>query len=142
MENKVFYSIAVGEETAKKIQDCAEFLNRRNAFNLNNKELVTEEDIIKGAIHKYFQFMEKYYVFDKEEQIKLSNKAKIKNRFREIAMQQGVDQATICKLTGITPANISRVFNNGNQPSIDYFFRIWIALDRPPIEDIFYADEK
>ena len=145
MENeKVYFTISVNKETANQIREYANFINIKRK--LRNKKLpyVTEEDVIKAGISHLFSFIETYYEFvenEKTEAPQLQLKAKIKNRFREIAHEQGLDQSAIVKLTGINPANISRIFNNGNQPSIDYFFRIWIALDRPPIDDIFYAED-
>lgn len=143
-DEKVFYSLFVNKKTSLQIKEYAQFLNAKNKFRQKRLPIITEEDIIKSAIDHLFVFIETYYDFvedEKTENLKLELKAKIKNRLREITMEQGLDQSAISKLTGIEPANISRVFNNRNQPSIDYFFRLWIALERPPIDDIFYADD-
>ena len=141
MENeKVYFTISVNEDTAKQIRYYSDFMNRRNSFLENKKAMVTDEDIIKAALFQFFEILDKYYEFENPDNIQLSPKSKIKNKFREIAMREGIDQSTISKVTGIERANISRVFNNRNQPSMDYFFRIWLALERPPIEELFYEE--
>ena len=143
MENKVFYTISVTEKTAQQIKEYSEFLNTKNKMRQNKLPFITEEDVVRGAIYDLFEVLERFYKFKRceiTEKLHIEPSSKIKNRLREIAIEQELDQASVAKLTGIEPANISRIFNNRNQPSIDYFFRIWIALERPPIEDIFYAD--
>ncbi len=44
------------------------------------------------------------------------------------------------EITKIEPSNISLIFRNKNQPSLDYFLRIWIALGCPPISDCLYRE--
>lgn len=140
---KVNYTISVSDETARKIDEYKNFLNAKNKLRFTDLPYINEEDVIKGALDTLFLVIERFYEFDKESKFfNLKPKAKIKNRFREIAMKSGYDQATVSKLTGIDQPSVHRIMNNKNQPSIDYFIRIWIVLDRPPIEDIFYPDEQ
>lgn len=138
----VYFTISVTKETAEQIKTYADFLNKRNKLRKNDFPYITDEDVIKGALYRHFDIIEKYYGFKNFREAKIPKNLKIKNRFREIAMKQGYDQSTIVKLTGIDSPNISRIFNNKNQPSIDYFIRIWFVLDCPLIEDIFYVEEK
>lgn len=135
MENKkVYFTISVNKETAKEIGNYANFLNERNKYTHTDKEFVTDEDVIKGAIFRHLEIIDAYH--GKLGYLKDIPNFKISNDFRTIAMKQGLDQSSISKLTGITAANISRVFNNRNEPSFDYFIRIWIALGCLPIEDL------
>lgn len=139
---KVYFTISVSKETAEQIRDYSNFLNKRNNFLQNKLPLVTDEDIIKGALYRFFELMDNFYGVGNFSYSKFPEKVHIKNRFREIAMKKGLDQASVSKLTGIESPNISRIFNNRNQPSMDYFIRIWLVLDRPQLEDVFYIDDE
>lgn len=142
-DKKVFYTISVNKETAEKIEEYAKFLNMRNKLRLIELPFVTHEDIIKGALDSLLTMLERFYEFDKNFNFySLKPKSKIKNRFEEIAIENGYNQSIISKITGIDQPSISRIMKNKNQPSMDYFIRIWIALDRPPIEDIFFPEDE
>ena len=65
---------------------------------------------------------------------------KVKNRFKEILQRIGMKQKELAELTGIDNATISFILTNRNQPSIEYFLRIWTVLGCPPVEDVFYRE--
>ena len=137
---KVYFTISVNEDTAQEIRRYADFLNQRNKLRNEKYEYVTDEDVIKAAIFRHLQIVETYH--SKSGFFKDLVDYKISNDFRTVAMKQQLDQASISKLTGISVPNLSRIFNNRNEPSFDYFVRIWIALGCLPIEKLIKFEKK
>jgi DNA-binding XRE family transcriptional regulator len=139
---KVSLTIEIKKETYLKIQEICEFENLKNKIKKRNRDFASPEDIVKGAIIKELERIEKYNLV--KETIGLNDLGKpfkIKNRFKEIIKVKGIKQNDLAKLTGIDKGNLSLILNNKNQPSLDYYLRIWIALDCPSIEKVLYRNE-
>ena len=103
----------------------------------------TDGEIINAALYSYFEKLEtitNYYNVDKRA-LNLDEGKKIKNRFKDILKMIGMKQKELAELTGIDHATISTMLANKNQPSIEYFLRIWTVLGCPPIEDVFYREK-
>lgn len=106
------------------------------------------EKVIKAALVDYLDLMEP---LSEEEKSNLKSlifsprseqEYALKNRFKEIMKQKGIKAVQIHRDTGISESNLSQVLNNKNQNmSLDYFLRIWIALDCPPIGDCLYRKD-
>lgn len=142
MKNEeVIFTISVSKETAEFIANVKTYENLKSKFK-NGRPLVDEEDIIKAAINSFIKDIRNFY----KHQIIIDSTGglgkpyKLKNRFKEIVKARGIKQLDLSELTRIDRSNISMIFNNRNQPSIDYFLRLWIALDYPPIEEVFYRE--
>jgi predicted XRE-type DNA-binding protein len=139
IEEKVTISTTISKETFQKIVDIIEFSKFKSAF--SDFDLPTnEENVFKAALYHYLKHMEKLEMLnDFHKENNLNSKKKLKNNLKKIADHQGLKQKDISELTGIDPGNISIIFKNTrSQPSIDYFLRIWVALECPPVEDCFY----
>jgi hypothetical protein len=65
----------------------------------------------------------------------------LKNHFKEIMKLKGIKAVDIHRLTEISESNLSQVLNNKTlNMSVDYFLRIWLALNCPPIGDCLYRE--
>lgn len=62
---------------------------------------------------------------------------RLENKIEELLEQKRMSQKELSDLTGIAPPNINNFVKNKNQPSVDYFLRIWIALGCPPLDWLF-----
>ncbi|MDC3424236.1 helix-turn-helix transcriptional regulator [Aquibacillus sp. 3ASR75-11] len=142
--DKVQFTVEVTKETAASIQEIVNHQNMRLKFGSRKGDKITEEDVIKAALSDYLD------LFNSSKNVKslLSiileqegfSSYHIKNRFKEIMKRKGLQQVDIVNMTGISKTNISQIFNNKYPPGLDLFFRIWVALDCPPLNEVIYLD--
>jgi DNA-binding Xre family transcriptional regulator len=103
----------------------------------------TIEEVIKGAIVREIDKIKTFhYDIIRKGSKKIGGKSPLKNRLKEILKELNIKQLDLSEMTGIDRSNISFIVNNRNQPSADYLFRIWVALDFYPLEEMFYREEK
>ncbi len=65
----------------------------------------------------------------------------IKNNMKLIMKKRKMTQKELSEMTGIDKSNLSIYMNNKSQPSIEFFLRIWHALDYPPLNEILYREK-
>jgi DNA-binding Xre family transcriptional regulator len=65
----------------------------------------------------------------------------IKNNIKKIMKEQRITQKELSEMTGIDKSNLSIYMNNKSQPSIEFFLRIWHALDYPPLNELLYREK-
>ncbi|WP_368657963.1 helix-turn-helix domain-containing protein [Metabacillus halosaccharovorans] len=65
----------------------------------------------------------------------------IKNNMKKIMKERKMTQKELSEITGIDKSNLSIYMNNKSQPSIEFFLRIWHALDYPPLNEILYREK-
>lgn len=138
-ENKI--CIIISEETDQFLNDVMKYENFRYRIKREG-QLTTKEDIVKAALDHFLKdignFYKKHIIESKEN---LNQSVALKNRFKQLMEEKGLRQKDLSELTGIDKANLSNILNNKNQPGSDYFLRLWVSLDYPKIEDIFYREE-
>ena len=137
-EIPVSITIQLMPSTIKRLEEINHYLAIRNEHDL------TLEDTIKDAIANYLDVMRP---LNKEEinyigtLIVDGTPYAIRNRFKEIMKQKGMKAVKLQRDTGISKSNISQVLNNKNlNMSLDYFLRIWFALQCPPIGECLYRE--
>lgn len=64
----------------------------------------------------------------------------IKNNIKKLMKEHKLTQKELSELTGIDKSNLSIYMNNKSQPSIEYFLRIWHALEYPPLTQLLYKE--
>lgn len=64
----------------------------------------------------------------------------IKNNIKKLMKEHKLTQKELSELTGIDKSNLSIYMNNKSQPSIEYFLRIWHALEYPPLTRLLYKE--
>lgn len=103
----------------------------------------TENEVINAALYHYFKRIEtinNFHNIDRKA-LNLEEGMKIKNSFKQILKNIGMKQKELAELVGIDEATLSTILSNKNQPSMEYFLRIWTVLGCPPIEDILYREK-
>jgi DNA-binding Xre family transcriptional regulator len=139
-ENKVTIPITIHllPSTVDKLEKIRDYLSIR----YNQEKQI--EGIIKGAIVDFLDIM--FPVSDVE---MLSIKALIlddtkyviRNRFKDIMKNKNIKSVEIHRNTGISESTLSQILNNkSHNMSLDYFLRIWLALDCPPVGDCLYRE--
>lgn len=139
MENYKKVKIYLDDKTYKEIEILLEHRNKRIiAYDMDKKSRSIEE-FIKGSVlfHlKQIKHQEKLSGFDE-----LAKPFSLKNRFKEIAEAKHIRGKELSEMTNIAPSNISYILANKNQPSLDYFLRIWIALGCPALNECLYRED-
>ncbi|MCQ6281809.1 helix-turn-helix transcriptional regulator [Bacillus sp. EB600] len=65
----------------------------------------------------------------------------IKNNIKQLMKDRKMTQKELSELTGIDKSNLSIYMNNKSQPSIEFFLRIWHALEYPPLTELLYKEK-
>jgi transcriptional regulator with XRE-family HTH domain len=65
----------------------------------------------------------------------------IKNNIKKLMKERKMTQKELSELTGIDKSNLSIYMNNKSQPSIEFFLRIWHALEYPPLAQLLYKEK-
>lgn len=134
--------IEINEETYSIVKNLVNYENLKNNIMQNERLPINESDIVKAALNYYLHDVRNFYkqkIGSQKGNLLVSRN--LKNRIQEIIDKLNLKQKDLVELTGIDKANISIILNNHSQPSMDYFIRIWLALDCPNIEDMFYYED-
>lgn len=65
----------------------------------------------------------------------------IKNNIKKLMKERKMTQKELSELTGIDKSNLSIYMNNKSQPSIEFFLRIWHALEYPSLTQLLYKEK-
>ena len=128
--------IHLKKEIVKDIENIIEFTNKRD-FLFNKEENHTSvENFIIGCVCYY---LKQINVIDDLSGINdLGRPFRLENKIGELLDQKRISQKQLSDMTGIAAPNINNFVKNKNQPSLDYFLRIWITLDCPPLDWMFF----
>jgi DNA-binding Xre family transcriptional regulator len=132
-------NLFLSEELVNKVSAYVGIENQKNSlWRQERRNYIQETDFIAGIIIDFFDEIESNSVssgFDD-----LGKPFRLQNNFKEIALKKGMTQKQVADLTNIDPGNISRIWKNQSQPSLDYFLRIWICLNCPPLNKCLYRE--
>lgn len=139
MEEFTTIEIKIKKETLQKIERLMLHQNITNELNptrgrSNDYDI---DDFITACINQELDKIEHFYELTSHD---LGKPFQLKNRFKEFLEEYGWDQKYLCDVTGINKGTISTAVANKNQPSLDYFLRIWVAFGCPPLESILYRE--
>lgn len=129
-------SIFLNEEYYKEIIDIIEYRNKRVQFDKENKKVTSIEEFITGSVIQVLKWLKDEDSFAGLDD--LGKPYRLQNNFKNILHEKRMRAKDLAELTNIHPGNISIILNNRNQPSLDYFLRIWIALGCPPLNECLY----
>jgi DNA-binding Xre family transcriptional regulator len=127
------------DEEYKEIEKILHYRNSRiMALDLDKKSRSVEE-FVKGCVLHYLKQLRSQDSLAGIDD--LGKPYRLKNRFKELTERKGLRGKDLAELTNIHQGNISIIFQNRSQPSLDYFLRIWIALGCPPLNECLYREE-
>ncbi|WP_299831297.1 helix-turn-helix transcriptional regulator [uncultured Metabacillus sp.] len=140
MVEKIIFEIELEKETVHEIEDLIKYFKIRKL--LTNKDFSqSHEEFIKSGLYAHIERLKRFHSFTiSKDTYKLKSSSKLKNKIKQFMVEEGLKQKDLSELTEIDPGALSNILSNRNQPSMDYFLRIWVALGCPPIEELFYRD--
>ncbi|PEC50937.1 hypothetical protein COJ46_01250 [Bacillus sp. AFS077874] len=122
-------TINLSEETVAELEKLVKYYKHNNLLHGKEND-ATIEDVIKGAIAMYLSWL------PAKGRPLISNQSFIiENKIQSIFENQGKNQKEVTELTGVGRSTISNIWN-GAVPTLENFIRIWLALGKPPIEQI------
>lgn len=142
MPKQIPIIVNISEETVNKIHEIAMYKNHVHYLNpsSNKRTDLNIEDFITGSINYQLDMIKNYKeIFEYED---LNQPFQLKNRFKELFKKEGLTQHEIERITGVKQSNISLYFKNRQQPSLDNFIKLWVALKCPPIHEVIYREEE
>jgi DNA-binding XRE family transcriptional regulator len=132
-------TLFLSNETISELEKYASIENNKNLLWKTEREnYIQVSDLIRGIVIDYLEQLKSQDAFAGLDD--LGKPYRLKNNFKEITKNKNLSQQQISEKTNIEPSNISLIFRNKNQPSLDYFLRIWIALGCPSISDCLYRE--
>lgn len=138
MDNYKKVTIFLNDNLYKEILDIIEYRNKRIIVDNEEKKATSIEEFATGSIIQVLKWLKN------EDSLAgiddLGKPYRLKNRFKEIAEKKRLRGKDLAELTNIHQGNISIIFTNRSQPSLDYFLRIWIALGCPPLNECLYRE--
>jgi hypothetical protein len=140
MEEFIIIPVELRLETYSKISKVVQYANLKNEIRNNGKPTDFEvQEFISGCINTYINYIEEFQKISGYDD--LGKPFRLKNRFKELMVKRKIKQKEISEMTQIEPSNISNIFANKNQPSLDYFLRLWVFFGCPPLNEVLYRDE-
>jgi DNA-binding XRE family transcriptional regulator len=133
-------NIKLKKNTFQKINEYITYQNLRNDIKDRNKPIdLNVDDFVTGCVNAYLNKLK--YIETLGGLDDLGKPFRLKNKFKELMIKRGLSQNDVAKATGINPVNIGKIFSNQNQPSLDFYIRLWIFFDCPPIDKVLYREE-
>lgn len=128
--------IHLKKDVIKDIEKIIEYKDKRD-FVFNKEENYTSvEKFIVGCVYYYLRQIKNIEYLSGIND--LGKPFRLENKIGELLELKRMTQKELSDLTGIAAPNINNFVKNKNQPSLDYFLRIWIALECPPLDWMFY----
>lgn len=132
--------IFLNKEVIKEVEKIVEYRNSRVMAFESNKKPTNIEEFVTGCTIRSLEEIRGQNVLAGYDD--LGKPYRLKNRLKEYVKKRGMRQKDLGLQTNIDESNISLILNNKVQPSLDYFLRIWIALNCPPLNEILYREEE
>jgi DNA-binding Xre family transcriptional regulator len=129
-------SIHLKKEIVKDIKTIIEYKYARDFLFDKETNYQSIENFIVGCVCYYIKHIKE--IRDLSGINELGKPFALENRIGELLDQKRISQKQLSEMTGIAAPNINNFVKNKHQPSLDYFLRIWIALDCPPLDWMFY----
>lgn len=132
--------IHLKKEIVDDIQKIIQFKHSRDLLFDKECDYTSVEAFVVGCVCYYLRQINN--VEDLSGIKELGKPFQLGNKLSDILNQKRMSQKELSDLTGISPSNINNFVKNKNQPSTDYFLRLWIALECPPLDWMFYRIPK
>lgn len=133
MSNYKKVTIFLNENLYREVNDIIEYRNKRVQFDKEDKKVSSIEEFVTGSVIQMLKWLKHEESFAGMDD--LGKPYRLENSFKEIMTKKGMRGKDLSEITNIHHGNISLILNNKNQPSLDYFLRIWIALGCPPLNE-------
>jgi predicted XRE-type DNA-binding protein len=132
-------TVFLNETLYDEILDIIEYRNKRIVMDNEAKKVTSVEEFVTGSIIQVIKWIKKEDILSGNDD--LGKPFRLRNKFKHLMNEKGLKQKEVSDATQIKPSNISNIFNNENQPSLDYFLRLWVFFGCPPLDDVLYREE-
>lgn len=122
--------INIKKDVYQIIENIVTYKNFKDSFFDDIDTNVTVEGFIEGCVNYYLKQIQGNLNISGIDEM---NRGQLKNKIDELLQQKKLSQKDLSILTGISPSNINNYIKNRNQPTLDHFFKIWFALECPPL---------
>lgn len=140
MEDFIIVPIHLKLETYNKILKITQYENLKNDIRNNGRPIdFAIQEFISGCVNTYLNYIEEFQKIAGLDD--LGRPFRLKNRFKDLMVKRKLKQKDISEATQIAQANISYIFNNENQASLDYFLRLWVFFGCPPLNEVLYRED-
>ena len=140
MKNYKKISFYIEEDIYNELERIIHYRNSRILALDMGKKFGTVEEFSKGCLNYYLKQLRTQDSLAGIDD--LGKPFRLKNRFNELMLKRGLRQIDVSSATEIKPSNINKIFKNENQPSLDYFLRLWVFFGCPPLNDVLYREEE
>lgn len=140
MEKYSQIKLHVKNDIIKEIEDILSYRQVRDLLSGKESSYVSVEDFMVGCVCYYLRQLKT--ADDLADIRELGKPFQLKNRIEKVLERKGWSQRDLVEKTGIPAGNINNIIKNKNQPSLDNFLKIWIALNCPPLTQMLYRDEE
>jgi DNA-binding Xre family transcriptional regulator len=133
-------TVFLRDDLYQQVLDIVEYRNKRILVDNEDKKATNVEEFVTGSVIQVLKWLKSEEIsagFDD-----LGKPYRLRNHFKEIIKRRGWTQKQLADKANIDPSNISIILSNRSQASLDYFLRIWIALDCPPLNECLSRVEK
>lgn len=140
MGNHTEIAIYLKDDILKELEHYVEYQKLKTLNYDGNYDHKSIEEFIVGCVCFYLRQLK--HQVDLSGINDLGRPYRLQNNLKEYMDKHGIIPAELSKQTGIGASNISLILKNKNQPSLDYFLRIWMALKCPELSKILYRVEE
>jgi len=140
MGNHTEITIYLKDDILKELEHYVEYQKLKTLNYDGNYDHKSIEEFIVGCVCFYLRQLK--HQVDLSGINDLGRPYRLQNNLKEYMDKRGIIPAELAKQTGIGASNISLILKNKNQPSLDYFLRIWMALGCPELSKILYRVEE
>lgn len=140
MQNFQEVKLFLSDDVLKEIETIVQYKKVKDILYLEQNTPRSVEEFITGSTIHYIKSIK--HQIDLSGIEVLGKPYRLQNTIKEYMDKKGISQQMLAEKTGIGASNISLIVKNKNQPSLDYFLRIWIALECPPLTKILYRVEE
>lgn len=140
MQNFQEVKLYLSDDVLKEIETIVQYKKVKDILFIDQNTPRSVEEFITGSTIGRIKLIK--HQIDLSGINDLGKPYRLQNTIKEYMDKKGISQQMLADKTGISPSNISLIVKNKNQPSLDYFLRIWIALECPPLNKILYRVEE
>jgi len=140
MQNFQEVKLYLSSDVIKEIETIVHYKKVKDILYIDQNTPRSIEEFITGSVITHIKLIK--HQLDLSGLSDLGKPYRLQNTIKDYMDKKGISQQMLAEKSGISPSNISLIVKNKNQPSLDYFLRIWIALECPPLNKILYRVEE
>lgn len=139
---KIKFSIEMNLDTYSRLKDVVQYYNLFDKFYNVDGEVLTEHDLIIGAIKEILDKFETFSDSKLNSDLTPKKNKPLKNNIKTYLKKRNIKQIELAQALGIDKGALTMYLNNYKQPPIDLFMDILAVLQYPSLDEILYREEE